>query len=251
MPRKDQQEQDPTDEQDVLEGGPVTDLPQDDETEEQSSAASEQVTVKINGRTFRVNPEMAEALAEREDSFNRRFSEQGRELGELRRTVQSITDRRETPKDEPDPDIEFYSAPSKAVEKRLQTERETLKTEIREEYRAERARERFWEAFYSENKDLVGKEVVVNAVLAAEWETLKEGTGIAGRQALANAVRQVLGGESREPKTRKVLKNQPAHTERPSSDTRDQGAPPETGAPTSLSEILRRRAAARRAARKK
>jgi hypothetical protein len=249
MLRTDQQDTDSTDEQ-LLVGGPANALPQPGDDDDTAQAAPALVTVKISGKTFQVDPDMAAALTEREDSFNRRFSEQGHELGELRRTVQGLTVRTAPADPEPDPDIEFYSAPSKAVEKRLQAEREKIVQQVRDEYTRERARERFWADFYGDHRDLVGKEVVVEAVVLREWDDLKDRPGHEARQVLATKVREVLGAPAKEPSSRKALQATTIVTERPAQGARQATRPAVEESPRTLSAVLRKRAAARREAAK-
>jgi hypothetical protein len=227
---------------------PTTDIFGQEVESEETPEAPELVTVKIDGKTLQVTQEVADALQAREQDFNRRLSRQGDELGELRRTVQSIQAKPVTEEPADDPDLEFYRSPTKAIDSRLQADREAIKKEVRDEYLQERARETFWGTFYREHPDLVGREIVVEAVLAKQWEQLKDGEGAEGRKALASSVYTVLGTA---PATfKKTLPNKGATSERPTTSVlsrRPASTKDETG-PISISEVLKKRREDRRLA---
>src|SRR3972149_4175864 len=82
-------DQDPAGDKDAgfLGGGPGKDDPVEEKKE---SATPTGVEMTIAGQKYTLDPAIASALEERERQFERKMSEQGTELGELRRLKQQV-----------------------------------------------------------------------------------------------------------------------------------------------------------------
>lgn len=227
----------------TLEGGPVP----------AETPAPEFVEIKIDGKTYSVTPEVAEAMQARERSFNQRFSQQGQELGQLRQMVNTINQSNQRPQDPApgpadDPDLPFFESPSRAIKQFGQTLRQELTQELRQQYQIEREREAWWGHFYRDNPQFVGKEAVVNAVLVQSFDAIKDLPGPQARQKLAESINELVGS-FQQPGTRQPASSRPAVTERASGPRAPVASPAEPEGPTTLTEILMKRREQRRAAR--
>lgn len=131
------------------------------------------VTIRLNGKTLTVTPDVADALQAREGEFQRRLSQQGQELGQLRQQVQSLaTLPREKASDDSDPDLDYFRQPHQTVQQQLMKVRQEIIQEVEQKYQQEKARETFWSGFYAQNPDLKAHDWVVQATLAQEWSRL-------------------------------------------------------------------------------
>jgi hypothetical protein len=109
-----------------------------------------------------VEPELAAALEGREQEFNRKLSEQGRELGELRtwrRQVEPQLPPRPPPQ-EYDYDTALFERPREA----LMRFKQEIVQDLTSRYEGDQAQQRFWAGFYKEHPDLVDEERLVQAV---------------------------------------------------------------------------------------
>lgn len=156
-----------------------------DEMMEQPSAPSLE-TIRINGEVFQVTPEVAEALAQRENDFNRKLSAQGQELGQLRQAVQALNmsvEREQKHQSGTDPDLEWFRSPSAVMEAQLRQQREEIIHEVSTRYQQEMNRQQFWGAFYRNNPELNAHDWIVQAVLQNHWASLSQmETDLASRE---------------------------------------------------------------------
>lgn len=204
------------------------------------------VRIRLNGKTIEVPPDVADAIQAREENFQRRLSEQGAELGQLRQQV-----RQEQPQSQPqtptqDEDLEFFQSPTAAFQRRVDLVREQIMQQIRHEQQLEEARRQFWQNFYQKHSDLAGRERFVNAVFQQELPNLQSLSPAEAQERLAEAIHDLLGegGSAGTP-----LKNGPVTTERgsnPPQTRRQPPSPPQQGG--TLSDGIRARAEARRRA---
>ena len=167
----------PTD--DPIVGGPGQETPPGGQT---------QVEVILGGVKFLVNPDVAEAMrahdTAREIQFTRKLSENGEELGRLRKEAR---DKETPPVDDrwhPDGgegeyegrDALFLHSPTRAVNEELDRREQRMKTELRAEYNTDRAKEKWWGKFWRNNPDLHADtdQFLVNAVMLNQFSELKD-----------------------------------------------------------------------------
>src|SRR5262245_12236586 len=115
--------------------------------------------VKISGRDFDVDPEMATALEDRERDYMRGIQMDRRERDELDR-YRRAANPSPTPA-VPEFSREIFENPEAAMLRR----EERLKTELRQEFLTQQATQRTWAKFYQDHPDLVGEEMLVDALL--------------------------------------------------------------------------------------
>lgn len=231
-------------------GGPGQETPDQPAAPE---ANVELVEVTLSGRKVMVHPDVADAI--REDSLRRTqdFSRQGEELGRLRREVEIIAAHQQPQPQQTqrDPDLEFYEAPTKALEQRFGQFRQEVINEITQAYRMEQERVAWWNAFYGDNPALRGKDALVQAVLQQEWNNVKDLPGPDGRLALARATYRMLNMKTPDAGNIIDLPNTPARSESPSNTRQTSRQTPQepeiTATNHSASDYLRKRMAARAA----
>lgn len=158
--------------------------------------------------------------------------------------------------DEIDWDKELFTEPKKVFAQF----RDELKAEVREEmvteYRQEQAMRQFWTDFYTENKDMVGKERLVGPVFQENFARLGEMKVPDARKELANIVREELvamGVQSKPQNGNPAQRNRtlvegasgPA-TRRGGESRQGVGGQPAQTQPRSLSAMIRQRQMTRR-----
>lgn len=204
------------------------------------------VNIRYAGQSYQVPEHLADVWAKREEEFQRKLSDQGRELGQLRQQAQS---KPQAPEPEsPDEDLEFFQSPSKAIQRRTQSLREELKQELREELTREQQRQHYWSQFYKDNADLKERERLVNFVVNEQFDSLKHLSPAESQQAIARSVREMLGQPTEE---RTPLPAKQVVSERPSNARPQPTRPsqePQTPRLTGLSAELAARAERRRRA---
>ena len=192
--------------------------------------------VTINGRKFVVDPEMAEAMAQRDRDFDRKLNEHANELGQLRKLAQGITQSQ--PPAPKGYDTLLFEDPVGAVNR--------LKNEIRQEYIQEKKLDQFWNKFYRTNKDLDRDEddFIVKAILNENLQslaTLPEEDAAAKLADLSR--RQILKYQSKN----KQDDNEPTPRTRVESPSRAtvRAVPPKDEGPTTLTQLIKQRRQAR------
>lgn len=227
-----------------------------DEVEEPLQAAEPQeepsepvfVNIRYAGQSYQVPEHIADAWQKREDDFNRKLSQQGAELGQLRRQSRPPEPQPESVQPTEDEDLAFFQSPSKAISQREARLREQLKQELKQELTLEQQRQQYWNQFYQENPELKSRERLVNFIVAEQYESLKDLSPAESQREIARMVRETLGNPAQEAK---ALPNRQAVTERPSnSRPQPRQAPQEPSQPrlTGLSAELAARAERRRKA---
>jgi len=207
----------------MLEHGSVyseaTDQPQ--VAPDASPAPAELVTVRINGQSYTVTPEVADALQNREQDFNRRMAAQGSELGQLRAQVQTLAAPapQQRVSDDTDPDLDYFRSPHQTVQQQLQRARQEIIQEVTSAYQQERNREQFWNSFYGQHPELKQHSWIVDATLNAEWSTLGTLPPQDAAAALAQATRARIAGLQGGSTTRTPAPQGAASTVRSSAPT--------------------------------
>jgi len=204
------------------------------------------VNIRYAGQSYQVPEHIADAWQKREEDFSRKLSEQGKELGQLRRQAQPV-EPPPAPDEDTDEDLTFFQSPSKAIAQREARLRDQLKAELKQELTLEQQRQQYWSQFYKDNHDLSGRERLVNFIVAEQYETLKDLSPADSQREIARLVRETLGAPAPEGKP---LPTKQVVTERPSNPRQAPRQAPEPQTPrlTGLSAELARRAEQRRKA---
>jgi hypothetical protein len=230
-------------------GEPVNDDQLEEETPvedvEEETGEPELVRVRLNGQTLMVTADVADAIQAREDAFQKRFSEQGAELGRLRKQPEQPKQAEPDPADE---DLEFYTSPSKAWAKREARLREEFGQALTERENLTARREVYWKKFYTENDEFVGREKLVNAVVASEYDRLSQLSPEDAQEQLAITLHGMLGTEPGVKSRKTSMTTRQVTAERSANPPRKgqpQAASPKT---VTLSDGIRQRAEARRKA---
>ena len=115
--------------------------------------------MRIAGRDYTVEPELAAAYEAREREFQQRLSEQGREFGEMRTWRRQMEERLPPPAQTPgyDYNVKFFEEPEQAME-RFYQER------IVPRYTAAEQEKRHWDGFYKAHQDLADEDWLVKGV---------------------------------------------------------------------------------------
>ena len=179
-----------------LEGGPG-------DGEPGSSGAGEGgddlVEVSIAGTKTMVTPEMKTLLEKNELDFNRRLSEQGDELGNLRIQVgeihkKTVTGEGEGEGEEPMTNeqlgAQMFTNP-RGVFKYLVDE---MSAELRGSFVKRDGKTTFWNDFYAGHEDLKGYKDLVNMVANQEFPKIKALSTSDGAKHIAERTREVILG---------------------------------------------------------
>ncbi|MDE1814926.1 MAG: hypothetical protein KGI05_09740, partial [Thaumarchaeota archaeon] len=140
--------------EDIVSGHPGN-TPEEGEYQEGDS----QVTVKIDGKEYLLSADQAEAFNAREREYKRKLSEQGAELGRLRRqTSQPIVQQPvQQPVDEDeDVDVALFKDP-KGYLKKFE---DRIINKVTTTYQRKIAMDTFWSDFYDANPDLKKAKVL-------------------------------------------------------------------------------------------
>jgi hypothetical protein len=163
--------------------GPGTSSP----TGSADEAKEKLVTVKINGVEYRVDPEMAAALEEREKDFQRKLSEQAEAL--RRQTIQTAPPPLpQLPKEDDNLDVLLFESPKEAINK---LEQRIIKKVVAA-YQADQGEREFWNAFYRENEDLAKHDRLARAILNERFNEWANLPATQARKNLAAAVREEI-----------------------------------------------------------
>ena len=220
----------------ILQGGPG-ETPLTEERPKPSDAPS-LVTVKYGGKDYTVAPEIAEAWSAREKEFGQKISEQGTELGSLRKFRQSV-EQTVTPPRPTGSDLGtlLFENPNEAISQI----RQGIIREVEGRYSQDQSQREFWRGFYRKHDDLDGEDTLVQAVMQRHWgelETLPVSTAqdkIADltRGEILRISKKLKGGREDElPQGRAVV-------EGASSTPSRRKAEPEPEGPKSLSDVIR------------
>lgn len=191
-----------------------------EEVEEDEPQEPQLVRVRMNGKTVMVTEEVADLIHERELEQQRVISRMGTELGTLRKQPQET---RQTAADtEENPDLEWFTSPSKAAA----AAEERAYQRIQAELDRKDAQRKYWGKFYSTNKDLADHEEVVQFVVQKHFDELKDLTPSDSQREIAAKTKAFLGRSQ----GGKTLPNRPATSER-SANPAPQRTQPAEAAP--------------------
>jgi len=246
MAKKDQPQppiNDPTPEEReraVMIGGPGQ---EETSVEESKPATPTGVEMTIAGQKYTLDPAIASALEEREKQFERKMSQQGEELGKLRKLQQQVDalNQAQAAQAQPNMDTLLFENPTKALE----LHRQQIVSELTQKYEQEKRQQEFWRDFYKRHKDLDGDEIVIKAVAsqhAASLGTITDPVELADKVADLSR-REILRIANRAKsdapdKTRAVVEGKSIEAPKPT-------ARPETEEGGSLSQAIRDRRKAR------
>lgn len=152
-----------------MQGGPEG-TPPGGVQERPPADAPKLVTVKYGGREIQVSEDAAGALEAREAEFQRKLSEQGTELGQLRKFRETVQQTVTPPqRQEPDLDTLMFENPGE-FRRRFQ---EQIKNEVRQEYVRDQGERAFWADFERKHKDLEGEQDLARFVMQRHWGELE------------------------------------------------------------------------------
>ena len=207
--------------------------------------------VKLAGQEVEVPPEVAEAIRQREQEFNQKLSEQGTELGALRRLVEErLPQQPEAPVTEQPQDVwenVLFEDPAKAKAMLMDDVRKLVADErdaVIQQTTQERARQQFWTQFYANNDDLKGNEDIVEAIFAKNLAALQNLSPLDAADKIAELSRgRIL----------KLMNSTPATSNKPqvepaSPPTTPPAAPEPASGSKSLTDSVKARRRSRRQA---
>lgn len=196
--------------------------------------APQSVEYTVAGKTFKVDPELAQALRAREIAYSPP-------------PPPPPSPPAATTATDPEAELDnlWYTNPRKAAE----LIRNSVKQEIYREYQAEQSQRQFWSQFYESNPDLVKADSFVKATLNQYASMLAPLDVATGQAKLAELTRTSLlaatqGFRQNVPAATPALAESPST---PGARPSAQAAEPAEPAPMTLSETLRARRKARQA----
>jgi hypothetical protein len=123
--------------------------------------------IKFGGREFTVDPEVAAEFERYSRENDRKFGDQGRELGQLRTSVRQMEERMR-PKPEADVydnvDTELFQNPRQTLERLGRELEQRVISQVTSQNEAREEQRRNWDRFYKENSDLVDDDRLVRAI---------------------------------------------------------------------------------------
>lgn len=213
------------------------------------------VKIKHGDREIEVSPELAEVWQNREQDFSRKLSEQGSELGQLRKVKQEydgIRSRIVQPEPEAIPiETQIFTDPKTALTRLRQEIRQELTTE----YQQAEGKRKFWERFYRSHTDLNpdDDQAFVEATYAqhqAELEAAWQSQGQSkAMDRLADLTREAILRTAKRFQPAETVQEVPARptvVESGGNGRRTVAAPVAPEKPQTLSQIIRERRAKQR-----
>lgn len=122
--------------------------------------------IKFGGREFTVDPEVAAEFERYSRENDRKFGDQGRELGQLRTSIRQMEERMR-PKPEPeayDYDTQLFQAPRQTLERWGQEVERRVTSQLTSQYEAREEQKRNWDRFYKDNADLEKRDRLVRSI---------------------------------------------------------------------------------------
>ena len=240
----------------LLVGGPHGQPPPPEEGGEPATPSAE--TVKLAGKEFALDPEVAQAIQAREQEMQRKLTEHSQELGDLRRRDQERLAAEEAARKAAMPQQDISSRLFEQPEVVLNELEERIVNRMTGMYAQQTSQNDFWQSFYAQNPDLdrLTDHFIVQAVLNQHMPELQAASTKTGeaQAKLGELTRtQILrlsqkqsqsGDETTRPTGRAVVESagirKPAPVKEPEDDT-----------PKTFAEISKKRRDARRSAGKK
>ena len=232
------------DDSSVMQGGPGEDNQVIDDTGEKV-AASDIVSIKVDGTEYKVSKDTAAILTAQQRQFDRVISEVKRPA------PQSAAKKPADDEDANDVTVKFFADPKKFLDdfktEILSTARQTMTAE----YSQDQAQKQFWTDFYGTHKDLdkAKDHVLVEAVLRSNTKLLDMKVEDASKELADLTRKNILDLTNRHKQGNK--ENRTATLEGGSTgasrQTSRKEAADETPARASLSQLIKARKNARRA----
>lgn len=206
------------------------------------------VEVSVGGSKFMVTPQMAQSInqeqSQRQNEVSRILQEQNRKFDELKTTFIARPEQ----KKEEGQKVDFWSDPDKYFEKlnsdfdrRVEEKVNAVKSELTNQYQTEQSTKQFWDSFYKSNDDLKNDDFIVKAVMARDWNELKDLKTSDAQKEIAERTRQQILGYMKPNESKGVQLEG-------SSLPRTKKAEAKEEKVTTISDQLRARAQARRKA---
>lgn len=193
------------------------------------------VELDLGHKKVMVTAEIAEALSARDRALQQQFSDL---KAQFQRQAEPKAPVHEQPASDQDVE-ELFRDPQKYLSGFAKKIEQDVTSRVTSLYNQNEARKEYWRSFYDANKDLRGKEWVVDAVFARDYQELKDLPVGSGMNELAKRVRK------------RILDIAPtAKGERDMSKSHMEGGAPRIAAPAkedkddgprTLGDVVRRR----------
>lgn len=140
----------------------------------------------------------------------------------------------------------LFTEPEEALKRLREEIKAEVKGEITTAYNAAESQKDFWNSFYSKNEDLKDEKMLVNAVMARDWASLKDMAPEAAAKKLVEATKKEImrlkGGKSDSDPDARPIEGGGNKKSAPSGNSQDDSKV------LSLSDIIKKRQEARRKA---
>lgn len=231
-------------ESEVVQGGPGLEAP---ETEVPLVSKKK---VKLSGKEFELDSDIAAALEEREAEFQKKLSEQSEEVGRARTILETYNRPVVTTNEPVDEDEEIaklmFENPVAAVKKIRQS---TMK-EAEARYEKDQGQREYWQMFVSQYPELKNALWVAQQVLSNNFNAWRSKTVNETLKLLAQATKEQIlalsgevSAEPGDPPVRRTKVEDGSQTRRPVPEPE-----PEKAQATPLTTLISRRREARRKA---
>lgn len=197
--------------------------------------------VKLSGKDIEVDADTADAIEAREVEIQHKLSEQGEELGRLRKTA---TTAGSTPPAAPAPKKDLSKLMFEQPEEFIRELKQEVREELVSEYRNDQGEKAFWSDFSNKYPDLTHAQTLSRMLLAKHYTELGELKVDEAQKRLADYTVMEINRLSK----RSATPPSPGSIVEPSSGHRPATPPAAPSAPTKLSDVIRGRQEARRQA---
>ena len=207
------------------------------------TAAAETVEVKIGDKTLKVDKATAEAITAFKTATDKAGTDAKAQLDALAAQVAKLTPKAALPAATEGPDYEtlMFTDPKKAV----QLIKEEIRAELNTTLSATNAQTAFWTEFYAQNPDLKDADWLVKSILTREMPRMMKMQVPEAIKDLSETVK----GEILKLSKVKPAKDPKDEVEGANESRRKPSKETDAGkdSPTSITDVLRQRKAARRA----
>ncbi len=130
------------------------------------------VNISMSGKSFAVDPDLAQAYTDLTNGINRRFDERSQELGSLRQFKSGVLEREQAAKpsvqEQTDYGTMMYENPNgfvDSIDQKIAEATEGLRAEYQQKETAKTDEKSFWEDMWSENVDLSKRKTQARDVI--------------------------------------------------------------------------------------
>lgn len=162
---------------------------EDDLDEDEGSEEDGLVEIDVDGKVLKVSPDAAEVLAQKQSDYQDQLDHMQKLLDEL--TNKEPVDKADKA-DDIDYTAKFFEDPERALSERDERITKKVKEDIARETKERETLANFWKEFYKTNDDLVGDELIVDAVLSKNVKSLGRLSDTKVGPELAKLTRQEL-----------------------------------------------------------